>query len=60
MFLIGAVSVLGKEQFVAVYLSAGVVSSFTSHFYKALIGSSTMSLGAVSFSLSDINNFTFM
>ncbi|CAH1781320.1 unnamed protein product, partial [Owenia fusiformis] len=37
---------LGKEQFLAVYLSAGVISSFTSYAYKVARMSTIPSLGA--------------
>lgn len=46
---LGAVHSLGKEQFVALYLSAGVISSFTSYLYKVVTKQSGLSLGAVSF-----------
>lgn len=39
-------SVMGKEQFLAFYLSAGVVSSLGSHIFKALTRSPGFSLGA--------------
>lgn len=48
LFCLGAVSSLGKEQFLALYLSAGVISSFTSYFYKVVTKQSGLSLGAVS------------
>lgn len=48
LFFLGAVSSLGKEQFLALYLSAGVISSFTSYLYKVLTKQSGLSLGAVS------------
>jgi len=38
---------LGKEQFLAVYLSAGVFSSLMSVLYKAATSQAGMSLGAV-------------
>ncbi|XP_076658950.1 rhomboid family intramembrane serine protease rho-7 [Halictus rubicundus] len=41
-----AVSALGKEQFVALYLISAVVSSFTSNVYKAALGLRGPSLGA--------------
>ncbi|CAL7949259.1 unnamed protein product [Xylocopa violacea] len=41
-----AVTVLGREQFLAFYLTSGVVSSFSSHLYKAAIGIKDPSLGA--------------
>ncbi|CAH1133648.1 unnamed protein product [Ceutorhynchus assimilis] len=45
-FSTGAVYSLGKEQFTALYLSAGVISSFTSYFYKILRKQPGLSLGA--------------
>lgn len=39
---------LGKEQTLAVYLSAGVVSSFASYVHKVFVGVGGVSLGAVS------------
>lgn len=47
-FTHGTVAALGKEQFLALYLSAGVFSSLASYFYKAVIGTAGLSLGAVS------------
>uniref|UniRef100_A0A1B6LW71 rhomboid protease n=1 Tax=Graphocephala atropunctata TaxID=36148 RepID=A0A1B6LW71_9HEMI len=41
-----AVNALGREQFVGLYLSAGMVSSFTSYLFKAIIKSPSSSLGA--------------
>ncbi|XP_042907828.1 presenilin-associated rhomboid-like protein, mitochondrial [Parasteatoda tepidariorum] len=41
-----AVSYFGKEQFLAVYCSAGVISSFTSYVYKIASGRLVTSLGA--------------
>ena len=41
-----AVAALGKEQFVALYLTSGVVSSFASHIYKTAFGFQSPSLGA--------------
>lgn len=46
--LTAAVASLGKEQFVAMYLSAGVISSFASFVYKVLLNQPGLSLGAVS------------
>lgn len=43
-----AVSTLGREQFLALYLSSGVISSFASHVYKTMFGIPGYSLGAVS------------
>lgn len=45
-FTHGTVAALGKEQFLALYLSAGVFSSLASYFYKAVIGTAGLSLGA--------------
>uniref|UniRef100_A0A3P9HSW3 rhomboid protease n=1 Tax=Oryzias latipes TaxID=8090 RepID=A0A3P9HSW3_ORYLA len=45
-FSSSAVSMLGREQFVAVYLSAGVVSSFVSYVGKMATGRFGPSLGA--------------
>ncbi|XP_066251179.1 presenilin-associated rhomboid-like protein, mitochondrial [Euwallacea similis] len=45
-FSTGAVHSLGKEQFMALYLSAGVISSFTSYLYKILRKQPGLSLGA--------------
>ncbi|CAH2099986.1 unnamed protein product [Euphydryas editha] len=45
-FMPAAVTSLGKEQFVAMYLSAGVVSSFASFLYKVLLNQPGLSLGA--------------
>ncbi|XP_044059095.1 presenilins-associated rhomboid-like protein, mitochondrial isoform X2 [Siniperca chuatsi] len=45
-FSTSAVSMLGREQFVAVYLSAGVVSSFVSYVCKMATGRFGPSLGA--------------
>lgn len=44
-----AVLSLGKEQFLAVYLSAGVIASLTSILYKALTVQAGLSIGAVIF-----------
>ncbi|KOC65357.1 Presenilins-associated rhomboid-like protein, mitochondrial [Habropoda laboriosa] len=41
-----AVSTLGREQFMALYLTSGVVSSFSSFLYKVAFGITTPSLGA--------------
>jgi len=40
------VSLLGKEQFLAMYISAGVISGFSSHLFKVVTGSMVPSLGA--------------
>ncbi|XP_017890857.1 presenilins-associated rhomboid-like protein, mitochondrial isoform X2 [Ceratina calcarata] len=40
------VKILGREQFLALYLTSGVVSSFSSHLYKTVIGVKEPSLGA--------------
>lgn len=45
-FAPAAVALWGKEQFVAAYLSAGVMSSFTSYLHKTLTRRPAMSLGA--------------
>jgi len=45
-FSSGAVATLGKEQFLGLYLSAGVISSFTSYLYKTLTRQPGLSLGA--------------
>lgn len=42
-----AILSLGKEQFLAVYLSAGVIASLTSVLYKALTVQAGLSIGAV-------------
>lgn len=49
MFLTAAIASLGKEQFTAMYLSAGVISSFASFLYKVIANQPGLSLGAVSF-----------
>lgn len=46
-FSTGAVAALGKEQFLGLYLSAGVISSFTSYVYKTITKQPGLSLGAV-------------
>lgn len=45
-FSTGAVHSLGKEQFLALYLGAGVISSFTSYMYKIIRKQPGLSLGA--------------
>ncbi|XP_075985724.1 rhomboid family intramembrane serine protease rho-7 [Anticarsia gemmatalis] len=45
-FMPAAVASLGKEQFTAMYLSAGVISSFASFVYKVLLNQPGLSLGA--------------
>ena len=45
-FISPAVKLLGPEQFLAVYLSSGVVSSYCSMIYKVAVRSSGLSLGA--------------
>ncbi|XP_014238874.1 presenilins-associated rhomboid-like protein, mitochondrial [Trichogramma pretiosum] len=45
-FSTAAVGYLGKEQFLAVYLSSGVMSSFVSNAYKILLNRHGFSLGA--------------
>ena len=49
-----AVAALGKEQFVALYLTSGVVSSFASHLYKTAFGFQSPSLGAVCICLTHV------
>ncbi|XP_047224316.1 presenilins-associated rhomboid-like protein, mitochondrial [Girardinichthys multiradiatus] len=46
MFSSGIVSLLGKEQFIAVYLSAGVISTMVSYVCKTATGRFYPSLGA--------------
>ncbi|XP_019864885.1 presenilins-associated rhomboid-like protein, mitochondrial isoform X2 [Aethina tumida] len=45
-FSTGAVHSLGQEQFLALYLGAGVISSFTSYVYKVIVKKPGLSLGA--------------
>ncbi|XP_072936087.1 presenilin-associated rhomboid-like protein, mitochondrial [Epargyreus clarus] len=45
-FMPAAVAFLGKEQFVAMYMSAGVISSFASFLYKVMLNQPGLSLGA--------------
>ncbi|XP_015608681.1 presenilins-associated rhomboid-like protein, mitochondrial isoform X2 [Cephus cinctus] len=45
-FSTAAVAALGKEQFMALYLSSGVISSFISHVYKTAFSRPGLSLGA--------------
>ncbi|XP_053601400.1 presenilin-associated rhomboid-like protein, mitochondrial isoform X2 [Plodia interpunctella] len=45
-FMPAAVASLGSEQFVAMYLSAGVISSFASFLYKVVANQPGLSLGA--------------
>jgi len=45
-FIPAAVHLLGKEQFLAVYLSSGVITSFASMVHKVAVGSTAYSLGA--------------
>ncbi|XP_044266745.1 presenilins-associated rhomboid-like protein, mitochondrial [Tribolium madens] len=45
-FSTGAVHSLGKEQFLGLYLGAGVISSFTSYVYKVITKQPGLSLGA--------------
>jgi rhomboid-like protein len=42
---------MGKEQFLAFYLSAGVISSLASHIFKTALRMPGISLGAVSHNL---------
>ncbi|KOB66104.1 Rhomboid-7-like protein, partial [Operophtera brumata] len=46
-FMPAAIASLGKEQFTALYLSSGVISSFASFFYKVMVNQPGLSLGAV-------------
>ncbi|XP_065083313.1 presenilins-associated rhomboid-like protein, mitochondrial [Ochlerotatus camptorhynchus] len=41
-----AVATLGKEQFLGMYLSAGVIASFASHLFKTVVRQPGLSLGA--------------
>lgn len=45
-FMPAAITSMGKEQFLATYFSAGVVSSFASFFYKVVTSQPGLSLGA--------------
>ncbi|XP_008555558.1 presenilins-associated rhomboid-like protein, mitochondrial [Microplitis demolitor] len=45
-FSTAAVATLGREQFVALYLTSGVLSSFASHLYKIAFQRPGLSLGA--------------
>ncbi|KAF4528707.1 hypothetical protein B566_EDAN014275 [Ephemera danica] len=45
-FATGAVATLGKEQFLGMYLGAGVFSSLASHLYKIMLRSPGRSIGA--------------
>lgn len=45
-FVTNAVPVLGREQFTAMYLSAGVFSNLTSYLYKILVNCTKPSVGA--------------
>jgi hypothetical protein len=47
-FAVGAVASLGKEQFIGLYMSAGVISSMCSYFHRTLTKKPGFSLGAVS------------
>lgn len=47
VLIAGAVASLGKEQFLGLYLGAGVISSFTSYIYKTITKQPGLSLGAV-------------
>lgn len=53
----GAVHSLGKEQFLCLYLSAGVISSFTSYLYKVLTKQPGLSLGAVRLDICVLQSF---
>lgn len=41
-----AVATLGREQFLGLYLSAGVIASFASHIFKTIVAQPGLSLGA--------------
>lgn len=43
-----AIPALGREQFVALYLTSGVVANLASHLYKTAVALPGLSLGAVS------------
>ncbi|CAH4015167.1 unnamed protein product [Pieris brassicae] len=45
-FMPAGIAALGKEQFVAMYMSAGVISSFASVLYKVMVNQPGLSLGA--------------
>ncbi|XP_062712207.1 presenilins-associated rhomboid-like protein, mitochondrial [Aedes albopictus] len=45
-FCHGAVATLGREQFLGLYLSAGVIASFASHVFKTVMRQPGLSLGA--------------
>ncbi|CAL8127333.1 unnamed protein product [Orchesella dallaii] len=45
-FLPAAAQIMGKEQFVALYLTSGTVASLGSHLHKVFVGSNVPSLGA--------------
>lgn len=55
-FVVGAVASLGKEQFLGLYMSAGVISSMSSYFHKSLIKKPGFSLGAVSWTVDNLTN----
>lgn len=46
-FANAAVMSLGMEQFLGLYLCAGVISSLSSYLFKTAIGTAGLSLGAV-------------
>jgi len=56
LLVTAAAQILGKEQFVAMYLTSGVVASLGSHMHKLFLGSTVPSLGAVR---SDFEHFVF-
>jgi len=45
-FIPAAAQILGKEQFVAMYLTSGTIASLGSHFHKLFVGNAIPSLGA--------------
>lgn len=62
----GAVQSLGTEQFLGLYLTGGVLASFASYLYKAVVAQPGLSLGAVSsfllrffYTLNYKNHFVF-
>lgn len=55
-----AVATLGKEQFLALYLTAGVFASFASFCFKYVVQQPGLSLGAVIIKNMLFMNFTTM
>ena len=56
-FAPAAANILGREQFLAMYLTSGVVASLGSHLHKLYIASTVPSLGAVSFDFGFMRDF---